>query len=196
MRGQITQCSVAIGITLVGSVLIDSKISRLGLRQFGESGRTAGAIQGPRRAPPNARWRNSAHSYKWHTCRRRRCWSVTLSAASRCVTSRRICRLRSPASCWLNPRIRVRRSLVRGLLAPRNTILSLAMVHCLRRGSQSTTSRWRYLNSRRKAIFAQMDELANFKVSAEQALHAGALPAVPLIVLARNPQLGGCRCRA
>ena len=35
-----------------------------------------------------------------------------------------------------------------------------------------------------------MDELANFKVSAEQALHAGALPAVPLIVLARDPQLG------
>ena len=48
----------------------------------------------------------------------------------------------------------------------------------------------RYLNSRRNAIFAQMDELANFKVSAEQALHAGALPAVPLIVLARDPQFG------
>ena len=43
-----------------------------------------------------------------------------------------------------------------------------------------------YLNTRRKAVFAQMDELAHFDESARQALDAGVLPAVPLIVIARG----------
>ena len=43
-----------------------------------------------------------------------------------------------------------------------------------------------YLNTRRKAIFTQMDELANFATSARQVLDAGPLPAVPLVVIARD----------
>lgn len=43
-----------------------------------------------------------------------------------------------------------------------------------------------YLNTRRKAIFAQMDELRNFHASGEAVLAAGALPAVPLRVLMRE----------
>lgn len=47
-----------------------------------------------------------------------------------------------------------------------------------------------YLNSRRKAVFAQMDEIAHFARSAGQVLGAGPLPDVPLIVLARDAGLG------
>ena len=43
-----------------------------------------------------------------------------------------------------------------------------------------------YLNTRRKAIFTQMDELANFATSARQVMAAGPLPAVPLVVVARD----------
>ena len=47
-----------------------------------------------------------------------------------------------------------------------------------------------YLNTRRKAIFTQMDELAHFADSARQVLAAGALPKVPLIVLVRDAANG------
>lgn len=47
-----------------------------------------------------------------------------------------------------------------------------------------------YLNSRRKAVFAQMDEIAHFARSAGQVSGAGPLPDVPLIVLARDAGLG------
>lgn len=48
----------------------------------------------------------------------------------------------------------------------------------------------RYLNSRRKAIFTQMDELANFARSAEEVRAAGSLPAVPLLVVSRDAAQG------
>lgn len=48
----------------------------------------------------------------------------------------------------------------------------------------------RYLNSRRKAIFTQMDELGNFARSAEEVRGAGALPAVPLLVVSRDAAQG------
>lgn len=47
-----------------------------------------------------------------------------------------------------------------------------------------------YLNTRRKAVFTQMDELANFATSAKQVLDAGKLPAIPLIVLVRDAANG------
>ena len=47
-----------------------------------------------------------------------------------------------------------------------------------------------YLNTRRKAIFAQMDELTHFAESAQQVLDAGAVPPVPLIVLVRDAANG------
>jgi pimeloyl-ACP methyl ester carboxylesterase len=53
-----------------------------------------------------------------------------------------------------------------------------------------------YLNTRRKAIFAQMDELANFRQSAQQVATAGALPNVPLIVLARDDAADASRATA
>lgn len=43
-----------------------------------------------------------------------------------------------------------------------------------------------FLNSRRKAVFAQMDELQNFALSAAQVRSAGTLSDLPLIVLARG----------
>ncbi len=43
-----------------------------------------------------------------------------------------------------------------------------------------------FLNTRRKAVFTQMDELSNFARSAAQVRAAGALPAVPLVVIARD----------
>ncbi len=48
----------------------------------------------------------------------------------------------------------------------------------------------RYLNSRRKAVFTQMDELANFSHSGDEVSGAGALPDVPVIVLSRDPARG------
>lgn len=53
----------------------------------------------------------------------------------------------------------------------------------------------RFLNSRRKALFAQMDELSNFAASAEQVLAAGDLPPVPLAVLARDASSGADAAR-
>ena len=47
-----------------------------------------------------------------------------------------------------------------------------------------------YLNTRRKAIFTQMDELTHFADSARQVLEAGALPPVPLLVLVRDAAKG------
>ncbi|MCB1746212.1 MAG: alpha/beta hydrolase [Gammaproteobacteria bacterium] len=47
-----------------------------------------------------------------------------------------------------------------------------------------------FLNSRRKAVFAQMDELAHFADSAGQVRAAGTLPDVPLIVIARDSATG------
>lgn len=48
----------------------------------------------------------------------------------------------------------------------------------------------RYLNSRRKAVFTQMDELGHFTRSGEETAAAGALPAVPLVVVTRDPARG------
>lgn len=48
----------------------------------------------------------------------------------------------------------------------------------------------RYLNSRRKAVFTQMDELANFSRSADEVAAAGALPDVPAVVVTRDPAHG------
>jgi pimeloyl-ACP methyl ester carboxylesterase len=47
-----------------------------------------------------------------------------------------------------------------------------------------------YLNSRRKAVFAQMDEMTHFARSAREVETAGPLPDVPLRVIARDPALG------
>lgn len=47
-----------------------------------------------------------------------------------------------------------------------------------------------YLNSRRKAVFAQMDEMTHFARSASEVEAAGALPDIPLRVIARDPTLG------
>jgi len=48
----------------------------------------------------------------------------------------------------------------------------------------------RYLNSRRKAVFTQMDELANFARSGDEVAGAGALPDVPAVVVTRDPSRG------
>ncbi len=48
----------------------------------------------------------------------------------------------------------------------------------------------RYLNSRRKAVFTQMDELANFAHSGAEVVGAGALPDVPVVVVTRDPARG------
>ena len=47
-----------------------------------------------------------------------------------------------------------------------------------------------YLNSRRKAIFAQMDEISSFARSAREVEASPALPAIPVTVVARDPALG------
>jgi pimeloyl-ACP methyl ester carboxylesterase len=47
-----------------------------------------------------------------------------------------------------------------------------------------------FLNTRRKALFAQMDELAHFADSASQVSAAGMLPPVPLTVVARDADVG------
>ena len=46
----------------------------------------------------------------------------------------------------------------------------------------------RFLNSRRKALFVQMDEIANFRASAEQVIDEQALRRVPMLVVARDVQ--------
>ncbi len=46
--------------------------------------------------------------------------------------------------------------------------------------------KWFYLNSSRKATYAQMDELKNFSESAAQVRQAGAFPDIPLAVLSRS----------
>jgi pimeloyl-ACP methyl ester carboxylesterase len=48
----------------------------------------------------------------------------------------------------------------------------------------------RYLNSRRKAVFTQMDELANFARSGDEVTGAGALPDIPVVVVTRDPARG------
>ena len=47
-----------------------------------------------------------------------------------------------------------------------------------------------YLNTRRKALFTQMDELSNFSASARQVLEAGKIPDVPLVVVTRDRAQG------
>lgn len=51
---------------------------------------------------------------------------------------------------------------------------------------ESVIEQMSYLNTRRKAIFTQMDELKHFQASAAQVAEAGALPEVPLVVLSRG----------
>ena len=55
--------------------------------------------------------------------------------------------------------------------------------------------RWYFLNSSRKATFAQMEELRSFKESAYQVKYAGNMPDVPLAVLTRGksqlPEING-----
>jgi pimeloyl-ACP methyl ester carboxylesterase len=55
--------------------------------------------------------------------------------------------------------------------------------------------RWYFLNSSRKATFAQMEELRNFKKSAYQVKHSGFLQDIPLAVLSRGknqlPEING-----
>lgn len=55
--------------------------------------------------------------------------------------------------------------------------------------------RWYFLNSSRKAVFAQMAELRFFKDSADQVKNAGTLPDIPLAVLSRGknqlPEING-----
>ena len=46
----------------------------------------------------------------------------------------------------------------------------------------------RFLNSRRKALFVQMDEIANFRVSAKQVIDEQALRNLPMLVVARDVQ--------
>ena len=46
--------------------------------------------------------------------------------------------------------------------------------------------RWYSLNSSRKAVYAQMDELKYFKESAYEVKHAGSLFDIPLVVLTRG----------
>ena len=46
--------------------------------------------------------------------------------------------------------------------------------------------KWFYLNSSRKATYAQMDELKNFSESAMQVKQAGTFPDIPLAVLSRS----------
>jgi pimeloyl-ACP methyl ester carboxylesterase len=58
-----------------------------------------------------------------------------------------------------------------------------------------TERRWYFLNSSRKATFAQMDELKYFKDSAYEVKHSGPIPDVPLAVLTRGknqlPEIDG-----
>lgn len=48
---------------------------------------------------------------------------------------------------------------------------------------------WHMLNSRRKAVFAQMDELKYFEQSAAEVEAAGTMPDIPLLVLTRDKRL-------
>lgn len=56
-------------------------------------------------------------------------------------------------------------------------------------------TQWYFLNLSRKAIYAQMEELKNFKDSAYEVKHAGPLPNIPLAVLTRGknqlPEING-----
>jgi pimeloyl-ACP methyl ester carboxylesterase len=46
--------------------------------------------------------------------------------------------------------------------------------------------KWHMLNSRRKAVFAQMDELKYFQDSADEVSNAGPMPNIPIAVLTRG----------
>ncbi len=63
-----------------------------------------------------------------------------------------------------------------------------------------TEKRWYFLNSSRKAVFAQMEELRSFKQSAYQVKHSGPLPDIPLAVLSRGknqlPEINGVSLEA
>ena len=48
---------------------------------------------------------------------------------------------------------------------------------------------WHMLNSSRKAVFSQMDELKDFATSATQVKEAGPMPNIPLAVLTRDQEL-------
>ena len=54
---------------------------------------------------------------------------------------------------------------------------------------------WYFLNSSRKATFAQMEELRSFKESAYQVKYAGPMPDIPLAILTRGksqlPEING-----
>lgn len=54
---------------------------------------------------------------------------------------------------------------------------------------------WYFLNSSRKAIYAQMEELKSFEDSAYEVKHAGPLPNIPLAVISRGrdqlPEING-----
>ena len=58
-----------------------------------------------------------------------------------------------------------------------------------------TEKRWYFLNSSRKATFAQMEELRSFKESAYQVKHSGPLLDIPIAVLSRGknqlPKING-----
>lgn len=49
--------------------------------------------------------------------------------------------------------------------------------------------KWHMLNSRRKAVFTQMEELKYFQQSAKEVIEAGPLPDMPLAVLSREKRL-------
>lgn len=52
-----------------------------------------------------------------------------------------------------------------------------------------------FLNSRRKAVFAQMDELQHFADSAAEVAATGTLGELPLVVIARDPSAAGAAAR-
>lgn len=72
-----------------------------------------------------------------------------------------------------------RRTMQRNPLAPAGTSHDAG----LPRGAAEQMS---FLNTRRKAVFAQMDELRHFNESARQVEAAGPLPDVPVVVLTRG----------
>lgn len=54
---------------------------------------------------------------------------------------------------------------------------------------QTSLEMARFLNSRRKALFVQMDEISNFQDSARQVAQTDALRNLPLLILARDPSV-------
>lgn len=56
----------------------------------------------------------------------------------------------------------------------------------IKEDSSELQKKWHMLNSRRKAVFAQMDELKYFQDSADEVSNAGPMPDIPLAVLTRG----------